>query len=139
MIRRFLVKFGEVMQRFMYGRYGIDQFGTFLLTAGMITAFLSLMRWFAWLGIISFFLIVWAYIRIFSKNFDKRRRELNFYLKSKYRIRERVDLIKRIFRERKTHRYLRCKLCKTRLRVPKGKGKIEITCPKCKNRMIKKT
>ena len=31
----------------------------------------------------------------------------------------------------KTHRYFTCKNCKTICRVPAGKGKIVLTCPKC--------
>ena len=140
-MRGFFYRLGNTIQHFMRGRYGIDEFGSFLLFSGMLLSLLSLigLKIFMWLWIPSFILIIWSYVRCFSKKIDKRRRELVRYQKIKNRIRDKFAYWRRRFRERKTHKYYRCRLCKTVLRVPKGKGKIEITCPKCKGRMTKKT
>ena len=37
------------------------------------------------------------------------------------------------------HRYFDCPKCRQPVRVPRGKGKIMITCPKCKERFQRKT
>ena len=140
-MRGFFYRLGNTMRYFMRGRYGIDELGSFLLFVGMLLSFLSLIRinLFMWLWIPSFALIIWSYFRCFSRKIEKRRRELIGYQRIKRRVCEKFTYWRRRFRERKTHKYYKCRLCKTVLRVPKGKGKIEITCPKCKGRMTKKT
>ncbi|WP_207645519.1 hypothetical protein [Marvinbryantia formatexigens] len=50
-----------------------------------------------------------------------------------------VELVKMNFEQRKTHRIFMCKVCGKKVRVPKGKGKIEITCPSCGNKMTHHT
>ncbi len=138
MMYGFFQRFNNSMRRFMYGRYGIDELGIFLLITGIVMSLLSSFSPLA-LSIPAMGIIIWAYARCLSKNHYKRRAELDKFLRLKRNARERYDLVRRIFRERKTHKHFRCKLCRTRLRVPKGKGKIEVTCPKCRARVIKKT
>ena len=138
-MRGFFMRLGNTIQYFMQGRYGIDELGIVLLVAGFGLSFLSFIGPLAILSIPSFVIIVWAYVRCFSKNFDKRRREFLAYMRMKKKMSDRISLLKRIRSERKTHKYFKCKACKARLRVPRGKGKIEITCPKCRTKIIKKT
>lgn len=126
-------------RRFMYGRYGIDELSKSLLITGIIMTLLASFRWLAWLSLPALLIIFWAYFRCFSKKFDARRRELYAYQRLRTNARDRVSLLRRIIRERKTHKHFRCRLCRTRLRVPRGKGKIEVTCPKCRAKVIKKT
>lgn len=137
-MRGFFQRFNNTVQRFMCGRYGIDQLGTFSLTAGMVLAILSLFRPLVWLGIPTFAIIIWSYYRCFSKNFAKRQSELSKFWSIRNRVRDKLAFWKTKTQD-KTHRYYRCKTCRTVLRVPKGKGKIEITCPKCRNKIVKKT
>ena len=138
-MRGFFQRLGNTIQYFMQGRYGIDELGVVLLVVGFGLSFLSFIDVLTILAIPSFVIIVWAYVRCFSKNFDKRRREFLGYMRIKKKVSDRITLLKRIKSERKTHKYFKCHTCKTRLRVPRGKGKIEITCPKCRTKIIKKT
>ncbi len=138
-MRGFFQRFNNSVQRFMYGRYGIDELGSFMILVSLIIAALSFVPILSFLGFVPMVIIILSYIRCFSKNHTKRRNELDKYLKLKGRIRDWTSLRKRKHRDRKTHRYFKCKLCKKILRVPKGKGKIEIICPKCRSRIIKKT
>ncbi len=135
----FFQRFINSFRRFMYGRYGVDKLSMTLLITGIVLSLLSSFRFLAWLSLPALLIIFWAYFRCLSKKHDARRRELYAYQRLQTSVRDRVSLIRRIMRERKTHKHFRCKLCKTRLRVPKGKGKIEVTCPKCRARVIKKT
>ena len=84
-------------------------------------------------------MICYSLFRVLSKNYEARRKELNWYLRWSEKPKAELKLLGNKFRDRKTHKYFKCKECKTVLRVPKGRGKIEITCPKCRMKMIKKT
>ncbi len=137
-MRGFFQRFNNTVQRFMYGRYGVDEFGSFLLVTGMVLAALSLFRPFFWLSFPAIAVFVWSYVRIFSKNFAKRQSELAKYWRIRSRVRDKIAFLKSKARD-KNHRYFRCKMCRTVMRVPRGKGKIEITCPKCRSKIIKKT
>lgn len=137
-MRGFFQRFNNTVQRFMYGRYGVDEFGSFLLVTGLVLAFLSLFRLFFWLSIPALAILIWSYVRIFSKNFAKRQSELAKYWRIRSRVRDKLAFWKSKMKD-KNHRYYRCKLCRTVMRVPRGKGKIEITCPKCRSKIIKKT
>lgn len=137
-MRGFFQRFNNTVQRFMSGRYGVDEFGSFLLVTGMVLAFLSLFRLFFWLSFPALAILIWTYMRIFSKNFAKRQSELAKYWAVRSRVRDKLAFWKSKIKD-KNHRYYRCKLCRTVMRVPRGKGKIEITCPKCRKKIIKKT
>ena len=137
-MRGFFQRFNNTVQRFMQGRYGVDEFGSFLLATGLILAFLSLFRLLFWLSIPALAILIWSYVRIFSKNFAKRQSELAKYWRIRSRVRDKFAFWKSKIKD-KNHRYYRCKLCRTVMRVPRGKGKIEITCPKCRSKIIKKT
>ncbi len=132
--------------RLMYGRYGSDQLNLFLLGAWVVFYILSLLfsSVFQVSALASLFMIL-AYVciilelfRMFSRNYDKRRRENEKYLSI-------VDPITHIFRQKraqasdKDHKYFKCPSCGQTLRVPKGKGKINIRCRNCGTTFQKKT
>ena len=128
-------KFGQrilfALQRFMYGRYGTDKLNTLLIGIGLALCFVSLFVWndIARLVItmLTYGLLILAMYRCFSRNTYKRYRENRKYLQLLERIKDR------------DHRYFSCPKCKQTVRVPKGKGKIAITCPKCREKFVKKT
>ena len=123
----------------MEGRYGNDELSQFLVTVAFVILLLSLIKPLRFLYIVSILIMAWALIRCYSKNIEKQYAEREKYLRFKdgwenevaFRHNQRVD--------RKTHRYFRCKRCKTVLRIPKGKGKVEVRCPKCHETTIKKS
>lgn len=134
--------FGQIMMRirqFMQGRYGTDEFSLFLNIVGLILAFLGNFRALRFLYFIGLMLILYSAFRTLSKKYDARRKELNWYLIWSEKPKAYIKLVINQIRDRKTHRYFKCKSCKTVMRVPKGRGKIEITCPKCRMKTIKKT
>ena len=135
MLQRFAVK----MQQFMVGRYGNDEFTLFLLIASLVFTFLGNFRHLRFLYFIGIAIIGYSFFRILSKNYEARRKELNWYLRWSEKPKAELKLLGNRFRDRKTHCYFKCKDCKTVLRVPKNRGKIEITCPKCRAKVIKKT
>ncbi len=132
-------KFTMKLQQFMAGRYGSDKFSLFLNIVGLIFAFFGNFKSLRFFYFIGLGIIIYGLYRAMSKNFEARRKELNWYLRVSEKPRAEIKLLGNKIRDRKTHKYFKCKSCKTVLRVPKGRGKIEVTCPKCNTKEITKT
>ncbi len=135
----FLSRLREGLQRFMYGRNGVDLLSRDMNIAALIFMLLHLFfrSWILYGVCILFFIA--STFRILSRNRAKRSAENVKYFNSRTRIKNLLAAKRQEFANRRLYRYYRCSNCKQRVRVPKGKGKIEITCPKCKSRFIKKT
>lgn len=129
----------QKLQQFMVGRYGNDEFTLFLSIAGLILGLLANFKYLGFLYYIGAMLIFFSLFRTLSKNYNARRKELNWYLLWSAKPKAEIKLLINRIQERETHKYFKCKKCKAVLRVPKGRGKIEITCPKCRAKVIKKT
>ncbi len=127
------------MASFMYGRYGNDALTNFLLIFALILMVISWIPRLWWVYLLALAVMIWSLYRTFSRRFDKRRRELELYLKIKKPIVNFFKLQRNKWRDRKTHLYFRCKKCKAVLRVPKGKGSIVVICTRCKDRIEKET
>ena len=128
----------EKLYRFMQGRYGNDQLNRFLMILVLVCFVLSLfgLRPFYLLGILC---LVLSYFRMLSRNIYKRRGENAVYLRYEYKVKQFFATWKRDMAQRKTHHIYRCPSCKQKIRIPRGKGKIEIRCPKCGQTIIRKS
>ena len=119
------------IQRFMAGRYGSDKLNMTLLVvalvACLITVFIPNPAVKLTLMALYYVLMVIAIFRMLSRNTYKRYQENRKFLQFFEKLKDR------------DHRYYDCPRCRQQVRVPKGKGKIAITCPKCKEKFIKKT
>lgn len=117
--------------RFMSGRYGTDKLNMVLLTAGLIFSLVGLFIRLPVLNLccmlFSYGLLGYSLFRTFSRNTYKRYQENRRFL-----------LLKQKWTDRQ-HRYYTCPRCRQQVRVPRGKGKISISCPKCKEKFVKKT
>lgn len=129
--------------QFMSGRYGNDQLNRFLSIAGLVFAFLAILlggtniATLIWL--IAVVMIVLVYVRMLSRNIYKRSDENTKYLRRKASIIRSFNLRKERWKQRKSYKFFTCPSCHTTLRVPKGKGKINIVCRKCGNSFQGKT
>lgn len=129
----------QKFQQFMTGRYGVDQLSRLLLGISVVFCVISLFsRWnlFYFLAIA---LLGYTYYRMFSRNVAKRYAENQKFLNARYRLIVKKDQRKRQFAQRKEYRFYRCPGCRQKVRVPRGKGRISITCPKCRTEFIKKS
>jgi DNA-directed RNA polymerase subunit RPC12/RpoP len=127
----------EKFMRFMYGRYGVDTLGKYSLGAGLATMVLSIVFDSYTLSLLSWFFIILTYFRMFSRNLYKRSSENQTFLNKTYKLRTWFGKQKNMLAQRKTHHIYRCPGCKQKIRVPRGKGRIEIRCPKCHTTFIK--
>ena len=91
------------------------------------------------LDMVGLFAIVYTYFRIFSINIQKRYRENQKYLSMTSKLRNRFQREKNMMEQRKTHHIYSCPGCGQKIRIPRGKGKIEIKCPKCGTKFVKKS
>lgn len=120
----------NAIQRFMYGRYGNDQLNMFLLGLYLL---LYLVFIFARVGVlywISFALLLMALFRLLSRNIERRRMENAKFMKAAGPVISWLHMRRNIHRD-KEHVYFKCPSCGQRLRVPRGKGQITVTCRSC--------
>ena len=129
-MRNFCAKLRLATNRFMQGRYGQDRLNVTILWISVALAVLSMfLPGLSGLTVtlVAYTLMGIAIFRALSHNTYKRYRENRWFLMQLDRIKDRE------------HKYYACPKCRQSVRVPKGKGKIAITCPKCKEKFIKKT
>lgn len=129
----------EKFMRFMAGRYGGDQLGRFLSYAALVLIVLNLLLRSALLWLLAVAALVCCYIRMFSRNLEKRRAENARYLRLKYKLTGGLRAWLDRQKQRREYCFFRCPACRAMLRVPRGKGKIRVTCRKCGNAFEKRT
>ena len=129
--RQFSAKLSSGFRQFMAGRYGTDRLNLVILCTGFAASILSSLVGKAPLSLVfwllSYVLMIWAIFRSLSRNTYKRYQENRKFLQFFDRLKDRQ------------HRYFDCPKCRQMVRVPRGKGKISITCPRCREKFIKKT
>jgi ribosomal protein S27E len=123
----------------MIGRYGPDHLGMALVAASLVVSLVSSAVGFAIGSYLSYLLLIFALIRMLSRNITRRRRENDRFLRYWWPIKTKVKRFFLNLKNRRTHRFFKCPSCKNTLRVPRGRGKLQITCPKCGERFIRKT
>lgn len=132
-------KIKDSFTRFMYGRNGVDQLSQFINIVTLVIFIISLFTKWTWLYWIAIGLLVYMYFRIFSKNIPKRSQENQKFCNLRYDLAIKKNNMKKEWEQRKIYRFFRCPMCKQKVRVPKGRGKICITCPKCRQEFVKRS
>ncbi|MBQ3068778.1 MAG: hypothetical protein IJD01_02385 [Clostridia bacterium] len=142
MFRRLAYRF----QQYMIGRYGQDELSRFLLILSFILLIVSSVLRFVPVPFLYFIVyllamaaLLWCTARMFSRNIPARQRERERYLRTTGKIKTWFRLRRRMWRERKTHRFFKCPSCRAVIRVAKGQGDIDVGCPRCKHRTKLKT
>jgi hypothetical protein len=129
--RQFSAKMAAGLRSFMAGRYGTDRLNMVILCSGLGASILSVLVPLPPFNLVfwalSYALMIWAIFRSLSRNTYKRYQENRKFLQIFDRLKDRQ------------HRYFDCPKCRQMVRVPRGKGKISITCPRCREKFIKKT
>ena len=130
-MRRAGNKISRFFRRFMEGRYGTDKLNNAILTTALILCvigiFIPVKLMNLMIHFVAYVLMFWTIFRSLSRNTYKRYQENRKFLLFFDRLKDR------------THRYYDCPKCRQMVRVPRGKGKIAITCPRCQEKFVRKT
>lgn len=129
----------EKFLRFMQGRYGADQLYRVMLIGGAVLVILSNFIFEAFFLLLGWILVVLAFVRAFSKDYSRRYAENQKFLELTGKIRKVFGKQKYVMEQRKDYHIYTCPQCKQKIRMPRGKGKVEISCPKCHTKFIKKS
>ena len=138
-MRQFGYQMQSRMAKFMYGRNGFDDLARACNAVAILLLVINIFvrstvvyyLWFVFFG--------YSLFRVYSKNIPKRYAENQKFLSLTAFHRRRLNLLKLQWRDRSVSRYYICRNCHQQIRVPKGKGRIEIRCPKCGEKFVKKT
>ena len=125
--------------QFMVGRYGVDEFSRFLLGFAVAMMIVNLIIRIPVLNTAVLLLLVYVYFRMFSRNIQGRYRENLKYKELSWKIRSFFTSKKNQAADLKANHIYKCPKCGQKIRIPRGKGKIIVTCPKCKNEFEKKS
>lgn len=125
-------------RKFMAGRYGMDQLSSALVMFAFVLVLISSFTKLQIIYLVSVVFMILAYYRVFSRNINKRILENKKFLDGIRPITSFFKTSVNMFKDRKDYKHFRCNVCKQIIRIPKGKGRVSITCPKCKNKMIRK-
>ena len=140
----------EKLVRFMAGRNGVDQLGRTSLWLSLILLILTIFTHQAWIYLLAMAALIYSYFRMMSRNTSKRYLENQHFLQKTYKIRTwfsglgskakyQKSKMAYDYEQRKIYRIFYCPSCNQKIRAPKGRGKICVTCPKCKTEFIKRT
>lgn len=129
----------EKFRRFMACRYGNDALNQFLSIAVLACLVLSMLfrvGVFYWIGLA---LAVYEMFRLFSRNISARTAENYKFYTLQENARRWWHGVRGQWSSRRVYHYYRCPKCHQKLRVPRGRGRIQISCPRCGSQFIKKS
>lgn len=141
-----IMRLMDRFRQFMIGRYGTDQLNIALLVVYLILSVIFSFTGWSIILLAGYACVVLVFFRMLSKDTTKRWKENQKFLKWYNPVVGRLKGNKAGVRKTskkaksdKNHKVFQCGKCGQLIRVPRGKGKIAITCPKCKQEFIKRT
>lgn len=129
----------EKFYRFMQGRYGTDELSKFLVGVSLVLVILNIFTRSSIFNLLFWVCLVYSYFRMFSKDYSARYNENQKFLQLKNKWKYQWENRKRLHEQKKIYHIYNCPYCKQKIRIPKGKGTIIITCPKCKQEFGKRS
>ena len=120
------------LYRFMQGRNGRDELAKVVIYTSLILYLIGAFLDWDVLCLVGYLLFIYYMFRVLSKNLYARREENRRFVTS-------METMRIKFEQRKDYKIFKCKGCGRNIRVPRGKGKIEVTCPMCGRKTIHRT
>ena len=133
--------FKERIRRFMIGRYGGDSYSKFLIITALVFVLLSSFNQRHFIGVVFYFIgwgsMIYSIYRTLSRDTSKRALENQKFLAKTAGIRRKFENLPNDIQQKKMYHIYKCPKCSQKIRIPRGKGRIEIRCPKCGETFIK--
>ena len=132
----------QKIAKFMYGRYGSDEFSKALSVIAVLLLVISMFMGASgrsFMLVLVLALLIYTNYRIFSKNMTARRHENEKYMVLQNKVTDWWKLRRDMWKQRRDFKFFKCPSCKAVMRVPRGKGKIRIICKKCGTAFEKNT
>ena len=127
------------LSQFMQGRYGVDNLSRFLSAVLLVYLLVTMFLPFPYSSALSLVMVAVIYLRTFSRNIPKRYEENRKFL----HLRDRVSSFFRNFRsdfaQRREYHIYKCPRCSQKIRIPRGKGRIMVRCPRCGDEFKKRS
>ena len=145
LLKKYITMFREDMKVVMERRCGLDELNNFIMLVAFIYVLAALLTNIMWFAVVGAILIVIGYLRVFSKNLDKRNKENAVYMRYLGGFVNVCNFCKKTLKmywktfQDPEYMYFVCSSCHQTIRVPKGKNKVNIRCPKCSKTFIKRT
>lgn len=115
---------------FMQGRYGNDRLNLHMMYVVIFLLLLNMFMNVPFIQFVAFALWFITIYRMFSKKIYQRRKENDRYQEHIAPIKRFITLVKKQIHDR-DHKYYRCPKCHQLVRIPRHRGVVTITCPKC--------
>ena len=125
------------LTQFMQGRYGSDDLNRFLMYFILGLIIVNLFAKNTLFNMLTLALIIYLYFRMLSRNISKRYSENQWFLEKTAGVRAWFQKTWRNLSQLKDYHVYKCPGCGQKIRVPRGKGRIAIRCPKCGHEFIK--
>lgn len=129
----FLQKIKVNFAQFMVGRNGADNLGMFTLFSGLILDLVDAFLHTSFLSALGFVLYILTIFRMFSRNCSKRAEENRRYLLWKDKAKKFVLRYYTRLKNCRQYKYFSCPQCHASIRMKRGMGEKEVTCPGCKH------
>lgn len=122
------------LSEWLRGRQGPDDLAVFSVNLAIVIVLVNVFARTGWLGWVSLALVAYAMFRIQSRNLGARARENEAFLRALGPVRPWVQNPRAAWAELRAYKHVRCTSCRQRVRVPRGKGRLRVTCPRCKTK-----
>ena len=129
----------NLLQNFMMGRYGPDHLGVAMIILSFILSILYAILGYIPLLYISYVVFGLTLYRMLSRNLKRRRAENDKFIRYWWPIRMKIRHTVNQIKQRMKHKYFKCPGCQAKLRVPKGIGKLRVSCTKCGEKLFMKS
>ncbi len=145
MLQKYITMLREDIKEAMGRRCGLDELNNLIMLVGFLYVVAALFTKNKIFLLVGAAFVILCYLRVFSKNVDKRKRENDFYMRYMGKVVLEARLLKLMIRMKcksiqdKEYVYFVCDACHQVIRVPKGRNKVNIRCPKCNHTFVKRT
>lgn len=129
----------EKLRQFMQGRYGIDALNRLLMIVTLVLIIVATIFRLSIFTYLAYITLILYFFRMMSRNTAARYQENAKYLKLTGKVRGKLRFGKQRWNDRHDYCYFSCPKCHANMRVPKGRGRIVITCSCCHNEFERKS